>query len=53
MALSLSIYERRREMGLGALRDVSLKQACKYITGRRSVLHEEPPSMKECEKQKP
>lgn len=40
-------------MGWDALRDVSLKQFCKYTTGWCSVLREERPSIKECEKQKP
>ncbi len=33
-----TIHGRRREMGLGALRDVSLKQARKLATGWHSVL---------------
>ncbi len=33
-----TIHGRRREIGLGALRDVSLKQARKLATGWRSVL---------------
>ncbi len=31
---------RHREMGLDALRDVFLKQACEYATQWRSVLYE-------------
>ncbi|WP_375679442.1 tyrosine-type recombinase/integrase, partial [Bartonella sp. AP7XZML] len=43
---------RRREMGLGALRDVSLKQARELATGWRSVLREGRDPIKERNKQK-
>ncbi len=47
-----TIHGRRREMGLGALRDVSLKQARELATGWRSVLREGRAPIKEREKQK-
>ncbi|WP_409361098.1 tyrosine-type recombinase/integrase [Bartonella heixiaziensis] len=47
-----TIHGRRREMGLGALRDVSLKQARELATGWRSVLREGRDPIKEREKQK-
>ncbi|UNE55072.1 tyrosine-type recombinase/integrase [Bartonella machadoae] len=50
--LRYTIHGRRREMGLGALRDVSLKQARELATGWRSVLREDPAPIKEREKQK-
>ncbi len=43
---------RRREMGLGALRDVSLKQARELATGWRAVLREGRALIKEREKRK-
>nr|WP_033313264.1 Arm DNA-binding domain-containing protein [Bartonella rattaustraliani] len=47
-----TIHGRRREMGLGALRDVSLKQAREHATQWRSVLREGRAPIKEREKQK-
>ncbi|MBX4335601.1 tyrosine-type recombinase/integrase [Bartonella raoultii] len=47
-----TIHGRRREMGLGALRDVSLKQARELANGWRSVLHEGRDPIKERNKQK-
>ncbi|WP_019224007.1 Arm DNA-binding domain-containing protein, partial [Bartonella rattaustraliani] len=47
-----TIHGRRREMGLGALRDVSLKQAREYATQWRFVLREGRDPIKEREKQK-
>ncbi|EJF98583.1 hypothetical protein MEI_00481, partial [Bartonella vinsonii subsp. arupensis Pm136co] len=47
-----TIHGRRREMGLGALRDVSLKQARETATQWRSVLREGRDPIKEREKQK-
>ncbi|WP_273755712.1 site-specific integrase [Bartonella sp. MM73XJBT.G] len=47
-----TIHGRRREMGLGALRDVSLKQARELATGWRSVLREGRDPIKERDKQK-
>ncbi|WP_019223829.1 tyrosine-type recombinase/integrase [Bartonella rattaustraliani] len=47
-----TIHGRRREMGLGALRHVSLKQAREHATRWRSVLHEGRDPIKEREKQK-
>ncbi|MET3559429.1 YD repeat-containing protein [Bartonella japonica] len=38
--LRYTLHGRRREMGLGALRHVSLKQACELATGWRSILRE-------------
>ncbi len=43
---------RRREMGLGALRDVPLKQARELATGWRAVLREGRAPIKEREKRK-
>ncbi len=47
-----TLHGWRLEMGLGTLRDVSLKQARELATGWRSVLREERAPMKECDKQK-
>ncbi|WP_375662413.1 tyrosine-type recombinase/integrase [Bartonella sp. OC16QHHD] len=47
-----TIHGRRREMGLGALRDVSLKQARELANQWRSVLREGRDPIKEREKQK-
>ncbi len=47
-----TIHGRRREMGLGALREVSLKQAHEHATRWRSVLHEGRAPIKERNKQK-
>ncbi|WP_144755575.1 tyrosine-type recombinase/integrase [Bartonella saheliensis] len=47
-----TLHGRRREMGLGALRDVSLKQARELATGWRSVLREGRDPIKERDKQK-
>ncbi|MET3560785.1 integrase [Bartonella japonica] len=47
-----TIHGRRREMGLGALRHVSLKQARELATGWRSVLREGRDPIKERNKQK-
>ncbi|WP_142416583.1 tyrosine-type recombinase/integrase [Bartonella massiliensis] len=47
-----TIHGRRREMGLGALRDVSLKQARELATGWRSVLRDGRDPIKERNKQK-
>ncbi|WP_375701261.1 tyrosine-type recombinase/integrase [Bartonella sp. AA81SXKL] len=47
-----TIHGRRREIGLGALRDVSLKQARELATGWRTVLREGRDPIKEREKQK-
>ncbi len=47
-----TIHGRRREMGLGALRDVSLKQACECANQWRSVLREGRAPIKEREKQR-
>ncbi|WP_375657657.1 tyrosine-type recombinase/integrase, partial [Bartonella sp. CL32QHWL-1] len=47
-----TIHGRRREMGLGALRHVSLKQARELANQWRSVLHEGRDPIKEREKQK-
>ncbi|VEJ46053.1 tyrosine-type recombinase/integrase [Bartonella vinsonii] len=47
-----TIHGRRREMGLGALRNVSLKKARELATQWRSVLHEGRDPIKEREKQK-
>ncbi|WP_409362043.1 tyrosine-type recombinase/integrase [Bartonella heixiaziensis] len=50
--LRYTIHGRRREMGLGALRDVSLKQARELATQWRFVLREGRDPIKEREKQK-
>ncbi|MBB4077237.1 integrase [Bartonella fuyuanensis] len=50
--LRYTLHGCRREMGLGALRDVSLKQARELATGWRSVLREGRDPIKEREKQK-
>ncbi|UNF52712.1 integrase arm-type DNA-binding domain-containing protein [Bartonella krasnovii] len=50
--LRYTLHGRRREMGLGALRDVSLKQARELATGWRSVLREGRDPIKERDKQK-
>ncbi|WP_244614033.1 tyrosine-type recombinase/integrase [Bartonella kosoyi] len=50
--LRYTLHGRRREMGLGALRDVSLKQARELATGWRSVLREGCDPIKERDKQK-
>ncbi|UNE54981.1 tyrosine-type recombinase/integrase [Bartonella machadoae] len=50
--LRYTIHGRRREMGLGALRNVSLKKARELATQWRSVLHEGRDPIKEREKQK-
>ncbi len=47
-----TIHGRRREMGLGALRDVSLKQARELATGWRIILREGRDPIKERNKQK-
>ncbi len=47
-----TIHGRRREMGLGALRNVSLKKARELATGWRSILREGRAPIKEREKQK-
>ncbi|WP_375650212.1 MULTISPECIES: tyrosine-type recombinase/integrase [unclassified Bartonella] len=47
-----TIHGRRREMGLGALRDVSLKQARELATRWRAVLREGRDPIKERNKQK-
>ncbi|EJF86752.1 hypothetical protein MCY_00629 [Bartonella rattimassiliensis 15908] len=47
-----TIHGRRREMGLGALRDVSLKQARETATKWRSVLREGRDPIEERNKQK-
>ncbi|EJF98506.1 hypothetical protein MEI_00514 [Bartonella vinsonii subsp. arupensis Pm136co] len=47
-----TIHGRRREMGLGALRNVSLKKARELATQWRSVLNEGRDPIKEREKQK-
>ncbi len=47
-----TLHGRRREMGLGALRDVSLKQAREIVNQWRSVLHEGRDPIKERDKQK-
>ncbi len=47
-----TIHGRRREMGLGALRNVSLKKARELANQWRSVLHEGRDPIKEREKQK-
>ncbi len=47
-----TLHGRHREMGLGALRDVSLKQARELATGCRSILREGRAPIKEREKQK-
>ncbi|MET3559663.1 integrase [Bartonella japonica] len=47
-----TIHGRRREMGLGALRHVSLKKARELANQWRSVLHEGRDPIKEREKQK-
>ncbi|MBB5074510.1 hypothetical protein HNQ69_001662 [Bartonella callosciuri] len=47
-----TIHERRREMGLGALKDISLKQARETATQWRAVLREGRDPIKEREKQK-
>ncbi|GAA5099562.1 tyrosine-type recombinase/integrase [Bartonella acomydis] len=47
-----TIHGRRREMGLGALRDVSLKQARETVNKWRSVLREGRDPIKERDKQK-
>ncbi|WP_375616936.1 tyrosine-type recombinase/integrase [Bartonella sp. AP58NXGY] len=47
-----TIHGRRREMGLGALRDVSLKKARELANQWRSVLHEGRDPIKERNKQK-
>ncbi len=49
---SYTIHGRRREMGLSALRDVSLQQARELATGWRSVLREGRDPIKERDKQK-
>ncbi len=50
--LRYTLHGRHREMGLGALRDVSLKQARELANQWRSVLHEGRDPIKEREKQK-
>ncbi|UNE53876.1 tyrosine-type recombinase/integrase [Bartonella machadoae] len=50
--LRYTIHGRRREMGLGALRNVSLKKARELATQWRSVLHEGRDPIKERDKQK-
>ncbi|WP_375662613.1 tyrosine-type recombinase/integrase [Bartonella sp. OC16QHHD] len=50
--LRYTLHGRRREMGLGALRDVSLKKARELANQWRSVLHEGRDPIKEREKQK-
>ncbi|WP_375652117.1 tyrosine-type recombinase/integrase [Bartonella sp. LB28NMGDW] len=50
--LRYTLHGRRREMGLGALRHVSLKQARELATGWRAVLREGRDPIKEREKQK-
>ncbi|UNE53718.1 tyrosine-type recombinase/integrase [Bartonella machadoae] len=50
--LRYTIHGRRREMGLGALRNVSLKKARELATEWRSVLQEGRDPIKEREKQK-
>ncbi|EJF86129.1 hypothetical protein MCY_00798 [Bartonella rattimassiliensis 15908] len=50
--LRYTIHGRRREMGLGALRHVSLKKARKLANQWCSVLHEGRDPIKEREKQK-
>uniref|UniRef100_UPI0035CEC2C0 tyrosine-type recombinase/integrase n=2 Tax=unclassified Bartonella TaxID=2645622 RepID=UPI0035CEC2C0 len=47
-----TIHGRRREMGLGALRHVSLKQARELATGWRAVLREGRDPIQERDKQK-
>ncbi|WP_273755850.1 site-specific integrase [Bartonella sp. MM73XJBT.G] len=47
-----TLHGRRREMGLGALRNVSLKKARELANQWRSVLHEGRDPIKEREKQK-
>ncbi len=47
-----TIHSRRCEMGMGDLRDVSLKQARELATGWRSVLREGRDSIKERDEQK-
>ncbi|WP_375657354.1 tyrosine-type recombinase/integrase [Bartonella sp. CM120XJJH] len=47
-----TIHGRRREMGLGALRNVSLKKARELANQWRSVLHEGRDPIKERDKQK-
>ncbi|EJF77306.1 hypothetical protein ME7_00540 [Bartonella birtlesii LL-WM9] len=50
--LRYTLHGRRREMGLGALRDVSLKQARELATGWRAVLREGRDPIQERNKQK-
>ncbi|WP_375686344.1 integrase arm-type DNA-binding domain-containing protein, partial [Bartonella sp. AP65SXKL] len=50
--LRYTLHGRRREMGLGALRDVSLKQARELATRWRAVLREGRDPIKERNKQK-
>ncbi|WP_208433254.1 tyrosine-type recombinase/integrase [Bartonella taylorii] len=50
--LRYTLHGRRREMGLGALRNVSLKKARELANQWRSVLHEGRDPIKEREKQK-
>ncbi|MET3560775.1 integrase [Bartonella japonica] len=50
--LRYTLHGRRHEMGLGALRHVSLKQARELATGWRSVLREGRDPIKERNKQK-
>ncbi len=50
--LRYTIHGRRREMDLGALRDISLKQAPELANGWRSVLREGRDPIKERNKQK-
>ncbi|EJF82929.1 tyrosine-type recombinase/integrase [Bartonella rattimassiliensis] len=50
--LRYTLHGRRREMGLGALRDVSLKKARELATGWHSVLREGRDPIKERNKQK-
>ncbi|MET3589632.1 hypothetical protein ABID23_000716 [Bartonella silvatica] len=47
-----TLHEHRREMGLDALRDVSLKQTRECVNQWRSVLHGDHNPIKESEKQK-
>ncbi|WP_273757359.1 Arm DNA-binding domain-containing protein, partial [Bartonella sp. MM73XJBT] len=47
-----TIHGRRREMGLGALRNVSLKKARELANGWRSILHEGRDPIQERDKQK-
>ncbi|QMU59676.1 MAG: DUF4102 domain-containing protein [Boseongicola sp.] len=50
--LRVTVHGRRREMGLGSLRDISLKDARKYAEKWRSVVRDGRDPIKERERQR-